>query len=518
MNVTAPPPSRAGPAPLWRRHAGWLVLLAAAAAFLLPLTWGDLRHDAPIYAWMAKRVAVTGDWLDLYWDYDGKEPYYNKPPGQFWLTALAFKAFGVNVPAARVVPALFYVLSTLLLYRIVRLRAGVPVAAAAALVFCLHRELLMNVSEVRLDAGLLLAQLLCAYGGLRLLTMPRGRASNVTSWTLIGLGVGFGLMVRGGPVLFALPILAVAAAWCRRWDLTRPRLGHVVAIVVALAIAAPWYAYYLHAHGKSFTSGLGADSIAQHADLEGRDWSTLLFYYVLRLPESLGIWLPAVALGAWALRRRRAPHPAGESVSRRVGESKGRARRNPLLAFTLLWLAIYFVLIHFTALRTIRYAIPLFPWLSVLAAFGLLWVLGRRKLSQVIPWAVAAMVLIAAAMQLGRVHVVADRDPELARLAAQLPPVTDPAHRPTIWLYGSDPAELNWQKRCAIQFATDCRTQVLAEQLFFFVRPGSVIAVFVASDDEDHALVPRASSRIREAFPRARLIESGERYQFFRIE
>src|SRR5689334_22312263 len=83
--AVAPSPAPPPPPRLWRRHQPWLnVLLVAAAVFLTPLRSGDLQQDAPMYAWFGYRIHATGDWLNLYFDFDGKRPYFNKPPLQFW--------------------------------------------------------------------------------------------------------------------------------------------------------------------------------------------------------------------------------------------------------------------------------------------------------------------------------------------------------------------------------------------------------------------------------------------------
>jgi 4-amino-4-deoxy-L-arabinose transferase-like glycosyltransferase len=108
-------------------------------------------------------VSATWQWLDLYFDWEGKVPYFNKPPLQFWLSALVYRITGPTVLGARLVPAMFYIAAALVFYRVVRLQYPRWIAASAAMIFCLQHEVAMNVMEARMDAGMILAFLVVSY-------------------------------------------------------------------------------------------------------------------------------------------------------------------------------------------------------------------------------------------------------------------------------------------------------------------------------------------------------------------
>ena len=59
---------------------------------------GFVGPDEPRYAWIARDMAESGDWITprLY----GK-PWFEKPPLYYWSAALSFKLFGVNEATAR---------------------------------------------------------------------------------------------------------------------------------------------------------------------------------------------------------------------------------------------------------------------------------------------------------------------------------------------------------------------------------------------------------------------------------
>jgi len=71
---------------------------------------GFVGPDEPRYAWIARDMAETDDWVTprLY----GK-PWFEKPPLFYWGAALSFKLFGVSEAAARLPSAISALLATL---------------------------------------------------------------------------------------------------------------------------------------------------------------------------------------------------------------------------------------------------------------------------------------------------------------------------------------------------------------------------------------------------------------------
>src|SRR5215475_5761621 len=73
---------------------------------------GFVGPDEPRYAWIARDMAESGDWVTprLY----GK-PWFEKPVLYYWGAALSFKLFGVSETAARLPSAICALLATLAL-------------------------------------------------------------------------------------------------------------------------------------------------------------------------------------------------------------------------------------------------------------------------------------------------------------------------------------------------------------------------------------------------------------------
>jgi 4-amino-4-deoxy-L-arabinose transferase-like glycosyltransferase len=92
---------------------GWAVLICATlyVCYFSHLgAIGFVGPDEPRYAWIARHMAETGDWVTprLY----GK-PWFEKPPLYYWGAAICFKLFGVSEAAARLPSAISALLATL---------------------------------------------------------------------------------------------------------------------------------------------------------------------------------------------------------------------------------------------------------------------------------------------------------------------------------------------------------------------------------------------------------------------
>jgi 4-amino-4-deoxy-L-arabinose transferase-like glycosyltransferase len=109
---TNPPPLPEASQSLAAR-IGWLVLILATLYVCYFSNLGAIGFvgpDEPRYAWIARDMAESGDWVTprLY----GK-PWFEKPPLYYWEAALSFKLFGVGEAAARLPSALSALLATL---------------------------------------------------------------------------------------------------------------------------------------------------------------------------------------------------------------------------------------------------------------------------------------------------------------------------------------------------------------------------------------------------------------------
>jgi len=94
-------------------RVGWIVLICATlyVCYFSHLgAIGFVGPDEPRYAWIARAMVETGDWVTprLY-----DKPWFEKPPLYYWGAAICFKLFGVNEASARLPSAVSALLATL---------------------------------------------------------------------------------------------------------------------------------------------------------------------------------------------------------------------------------------------------------------------------------------------------------------------------------------------------------------------------------------------------------------------
>ena len=150
-----------------------LLLAAIAAIMLVGLDQGDLRQDPLVYGAVSKQVWRSQQWDRLYF---GADPYLNKPPLYFWVSAALFQIGGPTPAMARLASILPGFGFILLLFAWLRNR-GFPAATAAVatLLAALCPVFLEHATAGRLETLYLLGLI----GGCWTLDHPRkiGRAS-----------------------------------------------------------------------------------------------------------------------------------------------------------------------------------------------------------------------------------------------------------------------------------------------------------------------------------------------------
>ena len=147
-------------APLPRRALAVLILAFVVIWFAGTDYRAIIHPDEGRYAEIPREMVVSGDWLTP--RLNGLK-YFEKPPLQYWMTAIAYEAFGVHPWTSRLWTALSTLLATLFL-GYVGLRLEGPVLglyAAAALASC--GGYIVNAHLLTLD-GALGALLTVAFG------------------------------------------------------------------------------------------------------------------------------------------------------------------------------------------------------------------------------------------------------------------------------------------------------------------------------------------------------------------
>lgn len=319
--------------------------LALAVAWFAGLDYRKLvRADESRYGEIPREMVASGDWTTP--RLNGFK-YFEKPPLQYWATATAFKAFGVNEWTVRLWPALTGFAGVLLAFfagtRLFGREAGLYAAAALAGSF-----LYIGLAHIAtLDMGLTLflsAAVFAFVLAQRDDTADRERRR----WMLLAWAAAAAAVLSKGLVGLVLPggAFALYLLWRRDWGLLR-RLHIVPGSVLFLAITAPWFVavslanpefarfFFIHEHFERFLT-------------KAHDRYEPAWYFLPVLAAGILPWLVSFAAALWQAAR-----------------SSETTRFRPLL-FLLLWCVVVFGFFSASGSKLASYILPLFPAAALL--------------------------------------------------------------------------------------------------------------------------------------------------------
>jgi hypothetical protein len=332
----------------WARHAAPLLLLV----ILYPLwtsAFGLFGPDEPRYASIARAMAESGDWITPRLD---GEPWLEKPPLLYWLSATGFR-LGLGPESAPRLPLALLSAVFLLWFALFTRRwlgesralfAAMFLAASAGWLAYSH----VAVTDVPLSVTFAAAMLLS------LAWIDSGRARYA-----LAAGAFFGLAVLAKglvPVVLAAPLIWFARRRWRQWPMI---------VAAAIAVALPWYFAITQREGWAFIDEFFLEHhFGRFATDELQHVQPFWFY----IPAILGLFLPGTVFLP------RAPW------------------RDPRFRFFVVWFAFGFVFFSAATNKLPGYILPLLPPLAILAAAGLP---ESSKLPARLAAAMALLILIA---------------------------------------------------------------------------------------------------------------------------
>lgn len=333
----------------WRAAHAWLALVA------LTVTWFALAAGRPLghpdegrYAEIPLEMLLSGDWVTP--RLNGLA-YIEKPPLQYWATALAYGLLGPSEWTARLWTMLSAWLDVVLVFllgrRLWNPRTGLIAAALLAssvLHFALGQILTLDMAFTCLMTATLCS--FCMAQASRDSAQRESRRWIIASWAMLALATltkGVAAPVIAGSVLFLYTV------WQRDWVVWRT-LRAATGLVVFAVIAAPWFVlsaranpdflrfFFIHEHVQRYLT----DS-AQRIEA----W----WYFFAVLAAGVLPWLlqmSSALFNGW-----RASVAPGQFDARR-----------------LLWLWCVFVLVFFSlsGSKLAPYVLPVLPPLALLTA------------------------------------------------------------------------------------------------------------------------------------------------------
>jgi 4-amino-4-deoxy-L-arabinose transferase-like glycosyltransferase len=320
----------------------WL-FLGVVPLFLRPL-W---EPDEARYAEIPREMLASGDWLTPKLN---AVLYFEKPPLQYWLSALALKLFGLNAAAARLPLALATMILLWCAWRLARrLGASQPMwgafmAATTLLAFICNQILTLDA----LFSALLVLSLVAAIEAVTARFNDQSRPA--MAWTLVTFGANaLALLTKG---LAAPVLLGGILLWSLPWAWQLPKLRNAILRLLVdplgwlcfAALGAPWFVlveranpghadfFFIHEHFARFSSHVHSRQGSNNPLLDK-------LYFVGILLVGLLPWLRASVTGLWRavafLRRQSGPQSEQAPLQRWTIAMLVLAFAIPLLFFSL---------------------------------------------------------------------------------------------------------------------------------------------------------------------------------------
>jgi len=300
--------------------------------------------DEGRYAEIPREMVASGDWVtprlnDL--------RYFEKPPLQYWATALSYEVLGVHQGTARLWVALSGFAGLLLTLWIGTRLYGAAAGTMAALVQAGSLLYLLFSRITTLDMGLTATLELALVGLLLLVHAERDAKDERLGALLLALGVALAFLSKGlVGILIPGACAACYLAWRRDWHFFLRARPWWTLLALAL-LAAPWVLliekrnpgfaqfFFVHEHFARY--------LTREADRYQPDWFFVPVLLVAFMP-----WtplLPAIIKRSWA--------------DIRSGDAAGQ-----MLA---IWVVLNFGFFSLSQSKLIPYILPLFPALSLIA-------------------------------------------------------------------------------------------------------------------------------------------------------
>lgn len=347
MQQFQPPPFR-----LHQTHYFQILCALLCIAWLYVLGLRTLvPTDEGRYAEMAREMLASGDWITT--RLNGIK-YFEKPPLQIWMTALAFKYFGLGEWQARLWNGVCGLIGIgLITYTGHRLyHARIGVFAGLALASSLYWNAMGHFNTLDMGLAAMMALALC---GLLLGQHATDPASARRWMWLCWAGMALAVLSKG-LIGIVLPgaTLVLYSALCRDFAIWK-RLYLGSGLCVFFAISAPWFVlvslqnpefphfFFIHEHFQRFTTNVHRRT---------GPW----YYFIPILLLGILPWTGMLLQSLWhSLRAKRTP-------------SSQTFQPEKIL---LIWIGVIFLFFSVSSSKLPSYILPIFPALALLIAIYL---------------------------------------------------------------------------------------------------------------------------------------------------
>jgi 4-amino-4-deoxy-L-arabinose transferase-like glycosyltransferase len=342
---------------------GWAILIVATlyVCYFSHLgAIGFVGPDEPRYAWIARDMAETRDWVTprLY----GK-PWFEKPVLYYWGAALSFKLFAVSEAAARLPSAISALGATLALAWLALRLYGAETARWLLLLLPTTVGMIGFSHAAAPDmpfSGMLTIAMVCAAVVLGLTRNENSSVIPQTPWlalVLFGFFLGLAVLAKGpAAIILSGGAIFFWALFTKRWR-DAFRLLHPAALASFCFTALPWYLLCARRNPGFFRIFIIEHNFKRYLTPEFQHLQPFWFY----VPVLLVALLPWTALLLWS---------AVEGAVR-----LWRTRRaNDSTWFLICWAGFCVIFFSVSQSKLPGYVLPAFPAIGLLLARDI----GRR--------------------------------------------------------------------------------------------------------------------------------------------
>jgi 4-amino-4-deoxy-L-arabinose transferase-like glycosyltransferase len=294
---------------------GWAILIVATlyvCCFSHLGAIGFVGPDEPRYAWIARDMAETGDWVTprLY----GK-PWFEKPPLFYWGAALCFKLFGVSEAATRLPSAISALLATLALAWLALRLYGTETARWLLLLLPTTVGMIGFSHAASTDmpfSAMITVSMVCAAVVLGLTRNENTPILPRTPWLaliLFGFFLGLAVLAKGpAAIILSGGAIFFWALFTKRWR-DAFRLLHPAAIASFCLTALPWYILCARRNPDFFRIFIIEHNFKRYVTPEFQHIQPFWYYVPVLLVAVLpwiGIFLVSIVKGivsSWRTRR-----------------------------------------------------------------------------------------------------------------------------------------------------------------------------------------------------------------------
>lgn len=177
-----------------------LPYIGIVAVYALGANLDIMEVDAAQYASISLEMLKSGNWLEVI---DRNEPYLDKPPLLFWLSALSFKFLGIGNWQYKLPSILFSLLGIFSTYKLGKRLYTEQIGHYAAMIFSSTLAMVMINNDVKTDTILVSSIIFSIW-----MLVAAMETNKWKYYLLAPIGIGAAMLTKG-PIGLMMPLLAI---------------------------------------------------------------------------------------------------------------------------------------------------------------------------------------------------------------------------------------------------------------------------------------------------------------------